>query len=181
MTREQAVQRLLEELPEFSPFYEESDGRPTEAGDELLIHVVMGDLARFYMERAAHDPELAARYWRVVEELATEGDQAVENAVHVSLIEWSPGATNVSRRHWWMQAHSKGRRRRPSGRTTCCPTAHRGNVTTSASPLLLLSLRVRFGAARAGHSRELRCQVPAAVPRAPEAAAQTSAEATPFV
>jgi hypothetical protein len=88
MTREQAVHRLLDELPEFSPFYEESDGRPTEAGDELLIHVVMGDLARFYMERGAHDPELAARYWRVVEELATEGDQAVENAVHVSLIEW---------------------------------------------------------------------------------------------
>ena len=61
MTREQAVQRLLEELPEFSPFYEESDGRPTEAGDELLIHVVMGDLARFYLERGAHDPELATR------------------------------------------------------------------------------------------------------------------------
>lgn len=82
------MQRLLEELPEFSSSYEESDGRPAEAGDELLIHVGMGDLARFYMERGTHDPELAARYWRVVEELATEGDQAVENAVHVSLIEW---------------------------------------------------------------------------------------------
>ena len=28
------------------------------------------------------------RFWALVEELATEGDQAVENAVWVSLIEW---------------------------------------------------------------------------------------------
>jgi hypothetical protein len=88
VTREEAVQRLLDVLPEFRPYYDDSDGRPAEPGDELLLHVVMGDLARFYMARGLDNAGLAARFWRVVEELAADGDQAVENAVHVSLIEW---------------------------------------------------------------------------------------------
>jgi hypothetical protein len=88
VTREEAVERLLELLPEFGPDYEESDGRPSEPGDDLLLHVVMGDLARFYMRRALRNSELAPRFWQLVEELAAEGDQAVENAVWVSLIEW---------------------------------------------------------------------------------------------
>src|SRR5262245_46078969 len=46
-----------------------------------------GDLGRFYMARALDDPELAGRYWSVVEELAANGDQVVESAVHTSLIE----------------------------------------------------------------------------------------------
>jgi hypothetical protein len=40
MTPIEAVERLLEALPEFGPEYEESDGRPREPGDELLLHVV---------------------------------------------------------------------------------------------------------------------------------------------
>ena len=48
----------------------------------------MGDLARFYMRHGLRDTELAARFWQVVKELAAEGEQAVENAVWVSLIEW---------------------------------------------------------------------------------------------
>ncbi len=40
------------------------------------------------MAHGVDNPELAARYWHVVEEVATQGDQAVQNAVHVSLIEW---------------------------------------------------------------------------------------------
>lgn len=88
MNRDDAVTRLLEVLPEFRPCYEDSDAIPVHLGDELLIHVLMGDLARFYMAHGVDNPELAARYWRVVEELATQGDQAVQNAVHVSLIEW---------------------------------------------------------------------------------------------
>ena len=88
VTREEAVRRLLDVLPEFRPYCDNSDGRPTAPGDELLIHVVMGDLARFYMAHGVDDPDVAARFWRVVEELAAHGDQAVENAVHVSLIEW---------------------------------------------------------------------------------------------
>jgi hypothetical protein len=87
ITRKKAVDLLLDELPEFAPYYQDSDGRPTEPGDELLIHVVMGDLARFYMENALADPDLQQRYWSAVERLAVDGDQAVENAVHVSLIE----------------------------------------------------------------------------------------------
>jgi hypothetical protein len=88
MTKEEAVERLLAVLPEFAPYYDESDGRPSGDWPELLLHVVMGDLARFYMERGRRDHDLAARYWRVVEELAAEGGDEVENAVWVSLIEW---------------------------------------------------------------------------------------------
>ena len=88
MTPDEAVQRLLDELPEFRADYESSDGRPTEAGDQLLIHAVMEDLARFYMQHGVRDRDLAVRFWGLVEELATEGDHAVENAVWVSLIEW---------------------------------------------------------------------------------------------
>jgi hypothetical protein len=88
VTREEAVERLLDALPEFGPDYEESDGRPSEPSDDLLLHVVMGDLARFYMRHGLRNRELAARFWQVVEELAADGDQAVENAVWVSLIEW---------------------------------------------------------------------------------------------
>ena len=49
MKSEQAVHRLLEALPEFGPEYRSSLGAPAEPGDELLIDVIMGDLARFYM------------------------------------------------------------------------------------------------------------------------------------
>ena len=50
--------RLLEALPEFRLDYETSDARPTEPGEVL------------------------------VEDLAADGDDAVVNAVWVSLIEW---------------------------------------------------------------------------------------------
>jgi hypothetical protein len=88
VTPEQAVGRLLEVLPEFGPDFERSDARPSEPGDHLLLHVLMSDLARFYMREGRRDDELAARFWRVVEELASQGDEEVENAVWVSLIEW---------------------------------------------------------------------------------------------
>jgi len=55
---EQTVHRLLEALPEFGPEYKSSLGAPAEPGDELLIHVIMGHLARFYME---HGTTVAAR------------------------------------------------------------------------------------------------------------------------
>jgi hypothetical protein len=48
----------------------------------------MSDLGRFYMREGRPNDELAARFWRVVEQLAVEGDEAVENGVWVSLIEW---------------------------------------------------------------------------------------------
>ena len=43
-----------------------------EPDNELLIHVVMGDLARFYMAEANDvESDVSARFWRVVDELAT--------------------------------------------------------------------------------------------------------------
>jgi hypothetical protein len=89
MDQWQAVDRLLEAVPEFRADYEESVGHPNYGGEgELLLHTVMSDLACFYMEKANLDPELAARFWNVVEALASSGDEFVTNAVHVSLIEW---------------------------------------------------------------------------------------------
>jgi hypothetical protein len=89
MDKLRAIDRLLAVVPEFAPDYRESVGHPSyDADGDLLLHVVMGDLGRFYMERARPDHDLAARFWRVVEELACTGDDGVQNAVHVSLIEW---------------------------------------------------------------------------------------------
>jgi hypothetical protein len=48
----------------------------------------MGDLGRFYMEHGKRDKDLSVRFWQVIEELAANGDDGVENAVHVSLVEW---------------------------------------------------------------------------------------------
>jgi hypothetical protein len=83
------MERLLAVVPEFTADYEDSVGHPSyDADGDLLVHVVMGDLGRFYMANARHDQELAGRFWRVIDELASHGDEGVENAVHVSLIEW---------------------------------------------------------------------------------------------
>ena len=83
---EEAVSRLLEALPAFRPYYESEAPEP---GDELLLHPVMGELARFYLEQGlAEQPDLAERYWTVVEVLAAHGDDYVKEAVHSSLIEY---------------------------------------------------------------------------------------------
>jgi hypothetical protein len=79
-----AVRTLVERLPEFAPIADEH----VAFNGELLLHVLMGDLGRFYMEHAVNEPLLAERYWRVVEELVATGDERVENAVAASLIEW---------------------------------------------------------------------------------------------
>lgn len=89
MDKWDAIERLLALVPEFAADYEESVGHPSyDVDGDLLLHVVMGDLGRFYMERARPADDLAARYWRAVEELASTGDEGVQNAVHVSLVEW---------------------------------------------------------------------------------------------
>jgi hypothetical protein len=85
----QAIDRLLAVVPEFTPDYEESVGHPAYDHDgDLLLHLVMGDLGRFYMLHARPNGDLAMRYWQVIEELAATGDEGVQNAVHVSLVEW---------------------------------------------------------------------------------------------
>lgn len=83
MDRTQAVDLLKSRLPEFAPVVDAH----LEDNDELLIHLLMGDLGRFYMDRKA-DNEFRVRYWDAVELLASGGDEAVKNAVHVSLVEW---------------------------------------------------------------------------------------------
>ena len=84
MDEAEAVRYLVGRLPEF----EQVAGEHIQAYDEPLLHVLMGDLGRFYMERARLDPELTSRYWQAVEVLATDGDAGVKNAVAASLMEW---------------------------------------------------------------------------------------------
>lgn len=80
-----AVTLLRRELPEFAPSIDE---HLEDNFGELLFHLVMGDLARFYVSHALEDPELRQRFWNVVDRLAMRGGKYVENAVGVSLVEW---------------------------------------------------------------------------------------------
>lgn len=81
MDKVAAIDELAKSLPEFTPedYGTNEDGSP-------LFHLVMGDLYRFYFEVAGNE-EVERRYWAVVEQLAVHGDDGVENAVGVSLIE----------------------------------------------------------------------------------------------
>ena len=56
-------------------------------GDEFLFHLFVHDLARFYMRDARADESLARRFWMAVERVSATGDEDVENAIGVSLIE----------------------------------------------------------------------------------------------
>lgn len=79
------MEHLVERMPEFRPVL---DDHLDFSGGENLFHMLMGDLGRFYMSTARHESDLSRRYWMAVEKLASEGDDDVENAVGVSLIEW---------------------------------------------------------------------------------------------
>jgi hypothetical protein len=79
---QKAIAYLVQRMPE----YEEFLTFPDEAA--ALLHPSMGDLGRYYMAQVRGDPELTETYWSTVERLASEGDSAVVNAVHASLIEW---------------------------------------------------------------------------------------------
>ena len=81
---ERAVALLRERLPEFAPAIDEH----REDFGELLFHLLMGDLARFYMSQALNSLALQRRFWMTVDRLAACGDDAVQNAIGVSLIEW---------------------------------------------------------------------------------------------
>lgn len=84
MDEQDSLQHLCERLPEFTAQVDEH----LACHDELLFHLVMGDLARFYWDTVRHDAEMARRFWMSVDWMAIKGDQYVENAVGVSLIEW---------------------------------------------------------------------------------------------
>jgi hypothetical protein len=84
--REGAARRMVEAFPAFSPYYADEAPDP---GEEILLHPVMGAFARFYLEQELADqPDLVQRYWSLVEELASRGDDYVKEAVHSSLIEY---------------------------------------------------------------------------------------------
>ena len=55
---------------------------------DLLLHVLLGELADFYVSRLAGDAERERRFWDVVERIARVGDEHVVEALHVSLVEW---------------------------------------------------------------------------------------------
>ena len=79
-----ASEVLRERLPEFAPTIDEH----LAFYEELLFHVLMGELARFYVDEALLDPELQRRFWMAVDWLQEHGDRYVQNALGVSLIEW---------------------------------------------------------------------------------------------
>jgi hypothetical protein len=87
MTGEEALALILDRLPAFRAHLDEESAFG-EGGEPLLLHLVMGDLGRYYMAVARHDDDLRRRYWEVVEQLASSEGQYVDNAVHTSLIEW---------------------------------------------------------------------------------------------
>jgi hypothetical protein len=82
--RHAATRYLVEQLPEFAP---EVDYHLAFNG-ELLFHVLMGQLAVFYMDVARDQPELSRRVWLALDHLATEADDYVQNALDVSLVEY---------------------------------------------------------------------------------------------
>ena len=91
-----AASRLLRQrLPEFAPAIDE---HLEDNFGELLLHNLMGDLARFYMTDAQHNRELQRRYWMAVDRLADHGDDSVQNAIGVSLIEWFAWGSDQERR-----------------------------------------------------------------------------------
>jgi hypothetical protein len=85
---QEAVAVLLDAAPEFRPVYD--DNTADYAGDdgEPMLHILFGDLANFYEREVAGKPELASRFWRAVEELASKGGRYVaDDALAGSFIE----------------------------------------------------------------------------------------------
>ena len=85
MNEQDAISTLRERLPEFAP---DIDEHFADFGGELLFHVLMGALARFYVRVVRRDPHLERRFWMTVDWLWMHGDDRVQNAIGVSLIEW---------------------------------------------------------------------------------------------
>jgi len=87
-------QVLREAVPEFGPVIDEHIA----FNDELLPHVLFGDLTRFVL--VAHDQgneELVRRCLVFLDEALREGDAMLENLVAVSFVEnvepWDPAMT----------------------------------------------------------------------------------------
>ena len=97
MTGSEALGFVLERLPESRPFLD-LDIIEGNKGEDALLHVAMGDLARFYMARCMGDRSLRRRFWATVEDLAANGGHYVEDAIGTSLIEWFAWGSASERR-----------------------------------------------------------------------------------
>lgn len=85
MTGGEALDLILARFPGFREHLDEvafDDDGP------LLLHVVMGDLGRYYMAEVRRHQESRTRFWAMVEDLAASDGNYVSEAVHSSLIEW---------------------------------------------------------------------------------------------
>lgn len=83
ITAEQVVPMLTNRVPEFQAAVDEH----LAYYEELLDHVLFGDLTRFVL--AAHDrgdASLVARTLRFLDEALADGDEYVENLVAVSFV-----------------------------------------------------------------------------------------------
>jgi hypothetical protein len=81
----EALELILDRLPGFRSHV---DDIAVEDDGSVLLHLVMGDLGRYYMGEARTDEQLRPRFWATVEELAASGGNYVPEAVHSSLVEW---------------------------------------------------------------------------------------------
>jgi hypothetical protein len=82
-----AVDVLLERVPEFRPTYEE---RPGWLGDDYLPHLDMGSFTRFVVELLRSEPTHAAlldRIFILLEEMSNSDDARTQNLVQVSFLE----------------------------------------------------------------------------------------------
>ncbi len=81
---DQAAAELLEDVPEFREQYEEH----LRDNGELLLHLLVADLARFVVSaQRAGDLELVDRVLAAAERLFVEGDDLTEELIAVSFVE----------------------------------------------------------------------------------------------
>jgi hypothetical protein len=97
----QVAEELLDAVPEFRPPYEE---HLRDNNDELLLHLLIADLARFVVaaERAG-EIEVVDRSLATLERLFVSGDEQTNELVAVSFVEHlgaetKPGEAEVVKR-----------------------------------------------------------------------------------
>lgn len=88
-----AVDPLLADLPEFASRLDER----REVYGSLLPGPLVGDLLRWYIEDARHDPPLAGRLWDAVERLLAEGGEGIAAATGEELQAWFRRGTEHER------------------------------------------------------------------------------------
>jgi hypothetical protein len=75
MNSQEAGTYLLDCLPSYFGYLTDPEDFPE------VLHVAMGDLRRYYMAEVRGHPDMVGTYWSAVEQLASDNDEAVRNAV----------------------------------------------------------------------------------------------------